>query len=128
MSIQQSTSQFIRVNPRRLVIDTGSRSTATGEQTVGLASAGLEVPRLSSMIRVYAVVTSLTGGVGSTLNLRDMPGGGDVAGAASPVIGVPGAWGGMLDLNGGRVTYAAIPGGASTYSVQIYVTGFLRYA
>lgn len=125
--IPQQTARFARVNPSITIVTTGSIGSATGEVTVPLAGL-VPVPPLTSMIRVYVTVTSLTGGGGARVVLRDLPGGSDVMQAVSPVLTIQGPNDGFLEANGGRVTYSAFPGGASTFSVQIMVTGFLRYA
>jgi hypothetical protein len=124
--VPQATNLFARQNPVVSLVN-ATTGAAIPETPVGLAGL-VPVPPLTAMIRVLAQITSLATAGGAFMTLRDLPGGSDVAGAASPVLNVPGFWAGFLDLNNGRVTYTAQPGASTSYQVRIWITGFLRYA
>lgn len=126
MTIKQASSLFIRLNPM-VAVHNSSHTGTLAEQTEPLASHSISVPPLTAMIRVKAVVTS-TGGTASVVRLRDTPLGSDVLEAYTSVATVPAVVSGFLQFNGGAVTFAADAGSASSYTVVIYVTGFLRYA
>lgn len=129
MSIHsRRTDTFLVLKPPIQVYNQ-NLSAAVAEQTLNLSGvSGLTVPTLTAAIRVYGIVSALAGGFGSVLRFRDYAGGLNVAAANSTVVGQQAYAPALLDLNGGQVTFSADPGTATSYNVQIYVTGFLRYA
>jgi hypothetical protein len=126
VNIPQLSDRFVRVNPSVTLVST-TTGVAVAETTIPLAGF-VPIPPFTYMIRVRADVTSNATAAGATLLLRDLPGGSDVVQVVSPGVTIPASWTGFLELNGGRVTYAATPNSATSYTILIRVTGFLRYA
>lgn len=128
MTNPASTGLWVRLNPTTRIVNT-TTGAAIGETTVGLAGfSGLAVPPFTAAIRVLVQVTSLATGGGAFVTLRDTPGGSDVGLFVSSGVNVPGGGSMLLDFNGGQVTYTGQPGASTSYQVQIWVTGFVRYA
>lgn len=126
MSNPNSTDLWVRLNPIVALVNTTTGAAIT-ETTIGLAGSAT-IPPFTAALRLLVQVTSLATGGGAFATIRDLAGGNDIALAASPVLNTAGAWSGLVDFNGGQVTYTAQPGASTSYRVQIWVTGFLRYA